>query len=68
MLCKKIKGGGGGSQRFYLLWIFLAIILLVGLAVLLWLAKFGNTPQVYTDIVLEQLGAEFANKSIELYL
>ena len=67
MLCKKIMGGGG-TQRFYLLWIFLAIILLVGLAVLLWLAKFGNTPQVYTDIVLEQLGAEFANKSIELYL
>ena len=71
---KKEQGGGYSKQyavpfqRFYLLWIFLATILLVGLFVLLWLARFGNTPQVYTDLVLEQLGAEFANKSIELYL
>ena len=35
---------------------------------LFWLVKYGNTPQVYTDIVLEQLGKEFGNKSIELAL
>ena len=54
--------------KFSLLAIFALTISIVGLFEIGFLAKFGNTPQVYKDIVLEELGAEFANKSIEFVL
>lgn len=40
----------------------------MGVIELIWLAKLGNKPQVYKDVVLEMLGAQFANKSIEIVL
>lgn len=55
-------------RRHRLLWIFGATLGIVGVFEIAWLIRFGNTPQVYTDVVLEQLGSEFSNKSIELAL
>lgn len=52
----------------YLVLMFIVTIGIVGLFEIFWLAHFGNKPEIYTDIVLEELGAEFANKSSEIKL
>jgi hypothetical protein len=54
--------------KYAVIQILIVTLLLVGIFEIFWLIKYGNTPQIYKDIVLEELGAEFANKSIELSL
>ena len=58
----------GFNESWFIILLFIATLSIVSLFIILWLSKLGNTPQIYTDIVLEELGAEFANKSIELIL
>ena len=48
--------------------VFAFAFFVVGIFEIVFLAKYGNTPQVYTDIVLEELGFEMANKSVEFIL
>lgn len=56
------------SSKYSLIFIFMVTILMTGIYEIVWLVNKGNTPQKYTDIVIEQGGGEFANKSIELFL
>ncbi len=53
---------------FKIVWLLLALVAVAGIVEIMWLAKFGNTPQQYTDVVLEALASIFGNKTIELQL
>ncbi|MCR5249873.1 MAG: hypothetical protein K6E50_04640 [Lachnospiraceae bacterium] len=51
----------GNGQALFLTLLFL----FGGLFIYLWLAHFGNTPQVFTDVVQELTSTEGSNKSAE---
>lgn len=66
---ENLRSRGVTNMHKWSMAIVLAVaFILVGGVDIFWLARYGNTPQVYTDIVIEQLGKEFGNKSIELTL
>lgn len=46
----------------------IASLLIVGIFEICYLIHFGNKPEVYTDVVLEELASEFGNKSAETRL
>lgn len=65
---EKIREGKNFQESHCIAFVLTVTIAVVGVIEIIWLAIYGNKPEIYTDVVLEELAAEFANKSSELKL